>query len=67
MATVPNAIRKMVSTSAVLRPLVSPSRPITMPPSGRARKPTPKAANEASSEAVGSLFGKNFVAISPAR
>src|SRR5207248_3137054 len=34
--TVPSAIRKMVSSSAALRPLVSPMRPITMPPIGRA-------------------------------
>src|SRR6202023_4173375 len=55
------------STSAVLRPLVSPRRPITMPPSGRATQPTPKAAKAASREAVGSVPGKNFAAIREAR
>jgi hypothetical protein len=41
ISTVPIAISRMVMSSAALRPRTSPMRPITMPPSGRARKPSP--------------------------
>ena len=60
---VPSAIRKIVTSSAALRPLASPSRPIRMPPSGRTTKPRPKVAKTANNPASGSLDGKNFNAI----
>ena len=61
--TVPSAIRKMVSSSAALRPRVSPMRPITMPPIGRATKPSPNVRNVASSALTSSCAGKNFRAM----
>ncbi len=63
ISTVPAAIRKMVSNSAALRPCVSPMRPITMPPTGRARKPSPKVRNVESSAVTSSWPGKNFLAM----
>jgi len=45
----PSAIRKMVSVMAFLRPARSAYAPITMPPSGRMMKPTPKLATVSSS------------------
>ena len=47
------------STSIFLRPTLSPKWPKITPPTGRARKPTPKVANEASVAMTGSTFGKN--------
>ena len=59
--TVPAAIRKMVSISAALRPCVSPMRPITMPPIGRATKPRPKVRKAFKSSVVSSVPGKKFL------
>lgn len=67
MRTVPAAMRKMVTRRAALRPLKSPRRPMITPPSGRARKPTPKTANEAMSSADASPEGKNVFPMIPAR
>ncbi len=60
--TVPPAISPMVTISAALRPLTSPSRPMRIPPSGRMKKPTPKAANVDSSEVTSSPVGKKVLA-----
>ena len=65
--TVPKAIVMMVSINAALRPLVSPNRPMMMPPSGRIRKPTPKTAKDESSAAAGLPGGKKLRAITLAK
>ena len=62
ISTVPSAIRKMVSISAALRPCVSPMRPITMPPIGRATKPRPKVRKAFSSSVISSRAGKEVLA-----
>ena len=46
-------------TSIFLRPTRSPKWPNTMPPMGRARKPTPRVAKESSAPMSGLVFGKN--------
>ncbi|MCY1216923.1 hypothetical protein D9M72_288130 [compost metagenome] len=48
-----------VVISAFLRPMRSPQWPNTMPPSGRAKKPTAKVPNDASVLRKGSPPGKN--------
>ena len=63
----PVAISPMVSSSANLRPLRSPTVPIRMPPSGRATKPTPNTAKVDNSATVGVERGKNCLAMSGAR
>ena len=52
MAKVPIAIMIMVRARIVLRPILSPSGPRTMPPMGRTRKATAKVAKVLSSWAV---------------
>ncbi len=44
-----------------LRPIRSPRCPATIPPMGRARKPTPYAAIDDSSPTAGVWFGKNWL------
>jgi hypothetical protein len=59
MAAVARPMMSSDRTSIDLRPMRSPKWPKTMPPSGRAAKPTPKVASAASVPMVGSTFGKN--------
>ena len=59
MAKVGSAMAATDQRSALVRPKRSPIWPKRTPPSGRIRKPTPKTPKAASSEAVGSLAGKN--------
>ncbi len=54
----PRPMRPNESSIAGLRPCRSPIRPSTTAPTGRIRKPAPKAASEASRLAVGSEEGK---------
>jgi hypothetical protein len=51
---------------AALRPRTSPSRPITIPPSGRTTMPTPNAAKVDNREVISSPAGKSFLAITVA-
>ncbi len=46
-------------TSILRRPTRSPKWPNTMPPSGRAMKPTPNVANDSRIPAAGEALGKN--------
>ena len=50
-------IREM--TSIFLRPIRSPKWPKTTPPTGRAKNPTPKVANDSSVAINGVCSGKN--------
>ena len=52
---------------AGLRPQRSPSGPITAPPSGRVRNPTPKVARVSSRLPVASWPGKNTAPICTAK
>ncbi|MNL59476.1 hypothetical protein D3C87_1832110 [compost metagenome] len=56
----------MVTCRAMRRPWVSARRPISAPPRGRARKPTPNVAKLASRPATSSPW-KNFLAMVEAR
>ncbi len=49
------------STSMRLRPIRSPRCPATIPPMGRARNPTPYAANDERRPTAGVWFGKNWL------
>ncbi len=48
-----------VPSISVLRPILSPSAPQMIAPSGLAARPTPKVASDASKAELGSSFGKN--------
>ena len=61
------AISPTVTTSALRRPYRSPYQPITIAPTGRIRKPTANVAKLASSEATGSVEGKNARPIATAK
>jgi hypothetical protein len=50
-----------VNTSIDFRPILSPKCPKMIPPSGLARKPTPKTAYAASCPTKGFDLGKNSV------
>ena len=52
-------ISRIVTTSTHLRPSLSPMVPKNSPPSGRARKPTPKVAKLAIRAVAGSRLEKN--------
>ncbi len=58
MPVVATPIRVSARTSIGLRPFLSPSWPATMPPIGRARKPTAKVAKAARTPAVELPAGK---------
>ena len=58
-----NPISPKQNSMAGLRPMRSPSGPITTPPSGRVTKPTPKMARVCSRLVVGSVLGKNTAPI----
>jgi hypothetical protein len=51
-------ITRSVITNIDLRPTRSPKCPKTTPPTGRAKKPTPKVAKEASVPVKGAKVGK---------
>jgi hypothetical protein len=61
IANVLPPVSSSVVTSTRLRPTRSPKWPNTIPPSGRARKPTPNVASEANVPATGDTDGKNSV------
>src|SRR6185436_1783380 len=59
IAAVARPMIKSEITSMDLRPTRSPKWPNTIPPTGRAAKPTPKVAKAASVPIVGDTLGKN--------
>ena len=59
MSTVAMPIVRSEATRVPLRPMRSPKCPNTIDPIGRAMNAVPNAANDASSDVVGSLLGKN--------
>ena len=63
----PNPIRLKDSIIAGLRPMRSAMRPMTRPPNGRVKKPTPNVASEASRLVVGSCEGKKHAPICVAK
>ncbi|SLH24045.1 Uncharacterised protein [Mycobacteroides abscessus subsp. abscessus] len=58
-AKVAAPISSSATTSIFLRPIRSPKCPMTMPPSGRATKPTAKVANDRMVASQGSTPEKN--------
>ena len=60
-------ISEKENSIAGLRPQVSPRVPITMPPSGRVRNPTPKVASVSNRLPVVSWPGKNTAPICTAK
>ena len=70
VSTIPR-IEKPISPKqnsiAGLRPMRSPKGPITMPPSGRVRNPTPKTNRVCSRLVVESWLGKNTAPICTAK
>lgn len=62
MMKLANAIVDMVRMSVFLRPILSPKRPKTIPPTGRATKPTAKTASTDRSAEVGLLLSKKLAA-----
>ncbi len=61
MSTVPTPISMIVIIRVRARPILSPSRPNTNPPTGRAMNPTAKVAKEASTPRTGSAPGKKIL------
>ena len=59
ISTVATPMSISVVTSIDLRPILSPKWPKTMPPTGRAKKPTAYVAKAAIVPASASKFGKN--------